>query len=236
MAHFSLPPSIDARVRAQAEIWRRQAQIPEKERESIASAPFITISRQFGCVAYVLAEALVERLSKMGFAEEFVIYDRKLLELISEKDDISSNLVNSLTNRARSEIEDWVVGVMSGAPSEMKTFRCLARTICAIASKGHAILIGRGGALLTRHLTSGVHIRLIADPEWRLENLKRYPERSKETNMKTLQQVDQERESFVKKYLGADINDPLHYHLVLNNALLPIRTQAETILQLIKNL
>lgn len=47
--------------------------------------------------------------------------------------------------------------------------------------------------------------------------------------------MDKEREQFVAKYLGSDVADPANYHLVLNNAMLPIYSQVELIRTLVLN-
>jgi cytidylate kinase len=112
-------------------------------------------------------------------------------------------------------------------------FHSLARTLCTIASLGQAILVGRGGFAITRKIPDGIHVRLIASIEWRIENLRGYPGRAHEANTRFVKQADRERESFVGKYLGVDPGDPGLYHLVLNNEMLTVDEQAELIAGLV---
>lgn len=234
MQFNSLPLHIETRIKAEIENWRRRASSGSKEEEEVID-PFITISRQYGCNAFALAEALASSLDDTNLFQPFTIYGKGILKMISEEEDIHSNLVRSLNRGTHNEIEDWLVSLFSGVPSEFATYKRMAKTICAIAARGHVILIGRGSAILTRHLPGGVHIRLVAPEEWRWENIKHHPGRYRELTGKSLEKMDKEREQFVAKYLGSDVADPANYHLVLNNAMLPIYSQVELIRTLVLN-
>ncbi len=228
MDHLDILPSFDARLRAQAEQWRRNRRGDRPRPETTPTMPFVTLSRQYGCPAWALAEELARRLNQRLGKDEYVIYDRKLLEWIAAHHAIEKDLVDSLSTRSRGELEDWVVSLIGGRPSEWSVFQGLAKAIRGLALHGRSILIGRGGALLTRDLPGGVHIRLIAPAAWRLEALAReWPERVENLNMDTLRRLDRERESFVRKYTGEDPNSPEHYDLTLNAARLSVDQQAD---------
>ncbi len=221
-------------IHAQIEIWRKEA-LTKKEERVEPVLPFLTISRQYGCRAYALAEAIATRLNENRANPEFVVYDKRILETISTEEKMSSHLIESLTRKTRNELEDILVGLFAGNPSEMKAFNHLSRVVCAIARKGHVIIIGRGGALITREMQGGIHIRMIASKAWRMENLKNFPERVSDANLEALDKNDEEREGFVKKYLGADISNPKHYHLIINNEKLSIASQANAVISLLDN-
>lgn len=228
MPRDSLPPKIISHIRAQAEAGRRQ-----HKKMRIPALPFVTISRQFGCHAYSMAEKLVEILNEKSAGREWVIYDRKLLEMISKQEDISEDLIANLNERLRSQIEDWWMQVISGVPSESFILKRLVSSICALASTGYVIIIGRGSCVITRELEGGIHVRTVAPLEWRIENLRRYPDRIKEASKKNLIKMDQEREQFIKKYFRLEINDPVHYHLVLNSEMLTIEEQVDAVAGLV---
>ena len=76
--HFTITPGIENRLRAWDEMARREP--PEKK----ISRPCITISREFGCQAYPLAEILHKRLNELAEGEEdWIVLDRLLLEKIA---------------------------------------------------------------------------------------------------------------------------------------------------------
>ncbi|MFH0882296.1 MAG: cytidylate kinase-like family protein [bacterium] len=233
MDRFDLLPSIDARIHVQAERWRRH-QFIDRPRTADAAMPFITISRQYGCPAWTFAEEIARRLNQRLGSDDYVIYDKKLLEWITANQAIETDLVDSLNEKRRGELEDWVVSLISGRPSEWSVFKGLAKAVRGLALHGRAILIGRGSAQLTRDLPGGLHIRLIAPPEWRLSALEReWPNRAENVTMDTLLRLDRDRESYVRKYTGVNPNDPEHYDITLNTARLSVDQQADAVERLL---
>ena len=84
MAKSTLPVSVENRLKAQSQILRRVAAQDEGTRQAARAAPFITISRQYGCMAHTLAESLAQRLDAEFPEWGFSIYDREMLEVMAE--------------------------------------------------------------------------------------------------------------------------------------------------------
>ena len=234
MAKTILPAGVESRLKAQREIWHRLALRDEGEKQAMKPAPFVTISRQYGCMAYALAERLAQRLNAEFPKWDFSIYDRETLEVMAEHETITADVMSSFSERTRGVVEDLVGELIAKRPPETRVFRHLARTLCSIAALGQAILVGRGGAAITRKIPTGIHVRLVAPIDWRVENMRNYPDRAAEASMAMVRRADRERESFVRKYLGVDINDPGLYHLILNNQLLTMEEKAEVIVKLVQ--
>ncbi len=235
MAVDHLPAAIERRLRVQIQILQRLATKDERDKQVVTIPPFVTISRQFGCQAFDLSKALSEML-KVEFPDyEYVVYDKKLLTILAEHDEILSEMVRALSKRTKTEIDDWVDSTFSRKPSELKVYRALARTQVILASAGACILIGRGSALTTRHLDSGIHVRLIAPLRWRINALMTVPDREDVANRETIERYDRDREGFVRKYQGIDITDISNYDLVFNNEKLNTDEQATILTELIKS-
>lgn len=232
MVKTLLPKGIEKRLKTQAETWERLSHRSDRLKEKTKPAPFITISRQFGCAAYVMAERLVEVLNDRFPGSDFTVYDQKILEITSADKRMSANLIESLSRHRRSMLEDWVEEIFADKPTEFQVFRHLTRTLCAIASLGQAIIVGRGGAVITRNISTGIHVRLFAPQAWRIENLRHNLDRASQANVETVTLADKEREEFVRRYLGTDISNPQLYHLLLNNQLLSTEEQVEAIARL----
>jgi hypothetical protein len=225
---FNILPSIDIRLSAQAEKWRRK--LWQNKPHTPSTLPFITLSRQYGCPAYALAEELMSRLNSRLGEECWAIYDRKLIEWISSNLSVERELIHSLNERSRSELEDWVVSLISGRTSQWGVFQRLAKAVRSLALGGRSILIGRGSGMITHDLPGGLHLRLAAPVEWRLEVLrKEWPERAENLTVDSLTRMDSEREAFVKKYLRVDPREATHYDLVINSARLSVTQQADAI-------
>lgn len=227
-----LTTGAETRLRAQQEILRNLTKDYEEEKRAIKTVPFVTLSRQYGCMAYELAESLANRLNMEKPEWHFTVYDRDITTQLAEQEMIETDVINRLSERKRGAIEDWADSMIGGKPPEIQVFYRLARMLCSIASLGHAILIGRGGSAITRKIPGGIHIRLIAPVDWRIENLKKDPERASEANRAFIKQADLERENFVRKYLGIDANDPELYHLIINTQKLTMDDQVDMIVRL----
>ena len=223
-----IKPVMVSHVRAQSLSKR-----PVQEKR-VQTLPFITISRQFGCVAYELAERLAARLNADKPIKPWEVYDRKLLEELTVRESITPDRVREMAKRTRSVLDDIFMESIAGAPAEIDVFKRLMRTMLDIAADGHAVIVGRGAGIATKHLPGGVHVRLIAPLEWRLENLKKSPDRRQEATMRNLKRIDLEREKFIRQYLNAYINDPLQYQIVLNCERLTMEEQLESVVALVR--
>ena len=235
MQKFTIPLSEKnrARIMAQAETWHkrrldRSAPPPQASR-------FITISRQFGCGVYPIAEAIAEKLSAAGKKPSpWAVYDKSLMQKISEDHNLSADLVEALNEKRRSEFEDSLLGLLKGFTPEIKVYRSLVSTVRTIALHGNAILVGRGGAILTRDLPGGVHIRVISPREMRVKFAAERMNIPEGEAAGFISRMDEERESFVRKYLNTDVADPLHYHAIFNLAKASEREIVEAVTAMVK--
>lgn len=233
MARPHLPANVQRRLKAQQELLDRFAAytLPPDE----VPGPFITLSRQYGCRAFDLAERLADRLNLTVPGWRYTVIDPKAIGDPEIGLRLGETIVNGLSERTRGLVEDWIGQLLARRPAEARVFGHLARTLCTIAARGQVIIIGRGGAAITRKVPNGVHLRIVAPLAWRVENLSRLPERPEEASTTFVRQADRERESFVRKYLGLDVNDPDLYDLILNASRLSVDEQVAVIAGLISS-
>lgn len=205
----------NAQIAAQIEIWRKRATESEPEK----APPFITFSRQFGCGAFPLAETIaLEMMSRNSEELPWAVYDQALVKKIADDHKLSEGIVNSLGKKLRTEIEESVLGLLKHFTPELKIYRSLVATIRTLAVHGRVIIVGRGGAILTRDMPGGLHVRLIAPYDWRVEQTAKRMKSSIDKAKDHVSTMDAEREAYIKKYLGVNVDDPVNYHLLFNNA------------------
>jgi cytidylate kinase len=100
----------------------------------------------------------------------------------------------------------------------------------SLALRGHAVILGRGGGILTHDLPSGLHVRLIASKSVRLARKQEQAEQQGKTLLEAdLDRIDAARAAYVRSYWGADPSDPHNYDLVLNTHCLGIEACAKLI-------
>jgi cytidylate kinase len=181
----------------------------------------VTISRQAGCGALVVAEKLARYLQERSpkNTHPWAIFDRNLMEKVLEDHDLPARLSQFLPEDRVSFLEDIMADLLQTYPPSQTVIRQTAETILKLASVGNVILIGRGGNVITSRLPNMFHVRLVAPLEERIEHSHKSYGMTKTEARKFCLREDLGRERYLKKYFRADINDPLLYHLIINTGL-----------------
>ena len=105
----------------------------------------------------------------------------------------------------------------------------LYAVIYDLARHGSAVLLGRGGNMLFRSIPHALHVRVIASPEKRINNLIQNGYKREEAVM-AMAKSDHERESFIKFAFHRDWDNPALYDIVLNMDRLSVAVAARMIL------
>ena len=198
----------------------------------------VTISRQAGCGALAVAEKLAHYLHEHSprNARPWTVFDRNLMERVLEDHDLPPRLAQFLPEDRVSYLEDIMADLLQTYPSSQTVVRHATETILKLASLGNAILIGRGGNVITSRLPNMLHVRLIAPLEERIVYASETYSMTKIEARKFCLTKDFARERYLKKYFHADINDSLLYHLVINTGLVGCDESAKLIGDVVLNL
>jgi len=196
----------------------------EKEERGIR---FVTISREYGCAGFrigdALATALNSRLEDTEPQTPWAVYDRKLVDMICEDHKLNRTLVETLDKQRKHLFSDWITGIFTGEPSSIKVFKKCAATIFSLASHGRVILVGRASSLITEKLTGGMHVRIVAPLDWRVEQVAVFEKIDSPAQARRhVEKMDAEREKFARDFLGRSVSEPDIYHMVLNQHILGI--------------
>ena len=193
-------------------------------------APYVTISRESGAGGREVGEALVRLLSEARPDVPWRFFDRELVDEIIRDHNLSEKLRSSLEEEQISRLDDWVSSVIERKPPQVVLAEKTARTVRSLALRGHAVIVGRGGGILTHDLPHGLHVRLIAPKPVRLARKQEQArQQGKELGEVDLDRSDAARAAYVRSYWGADQTDPHNYDLVLNTHCLGIAACAELI-------
>jgi cytidylate kinase len=180
----------------------------------------VTISRQAGCGAILVAERLAHYLQQHLPAEEakWTVFDRELMEKVLADHNLPKYLTKFLPEDRASQIEDTLADIFGVHPPTQKVVQQTAETILQLAELGGAILIGRAGNIVTAKLPNVLHVRLVAPLEDRIERLCRDEQKTPAEARRFCLEEEQARTRYVKTYFNADINNALLYHLVINTS------------------
>jgi hypothetical protein len=220
-----LIPNIDRRLSSWMSIQNRLKNEPQGEYK-----PTITLSRKFGSEAFPLAETLKDLLEKKTGAL-WTIFDKALIEKVSQETTLSEHLLTSF-NIASKALEALAT-MIPGVSSYSDAYKILARYVIHIALDGNAIIVGRGGAILTQHLPNCYHFRLEAPLEYRIQSIQKRLECSYEESKKLVGEREKSSERFIEGLLNHSMTDPLLYHAVFNSSKSSLVTIAKSILTLV---
>ncbi|MGH8597145.1 MAG: AAA family ATPase, partial [Gammaproteobacteria bacterium] len=166
LSHGWAGADLEAHIAAHVRAWEAAKSAGKLAPETF---PFITVSREFGCEALPLAQKLVELLNERCRPSiPWVAYDRELLDKVAKELHLHRDIVESLDGHRRDEMSELFDTILNKKVDDAVVFRKLSEVIRSIAIHGHAVIVGRGSALATQDLKTGMHVRLVAPHGWRV--------------------------------------------------------------------
>jgi cytidylate kinase len=180
--------------------------------------PTITISRQTGSGARAVAAELATYLQIHDTRAPcgWTVFDKNLVQKILEDHHLPSRLAQYMPERKISEIDDAVGEILGLHPSAWTLLHHTTDTILRLAKMGNVILVGRGSTIITAKLKNAFHVRLIGSLPKRADQTAEYYQISLKEALAFVEKEDKERERYLRKNFGRDIEDPLLYHLTIN--------------------
>lgn len=181
--------------------------------------PFITISRQTGAGGHSVASAILEEMHRRSgdpLYQGWQLFDQQLCRYVAQDPKLNRSIDELLTVEHRSWMEDFVAETILGEPGQDIILHRVFRIISMLCEVGKVVVLGRGGAILTRRNPRGIHLRLVAPVPVRVRRmveLEKLPEKEAQRRMRDL---DRSRAAMVTSCFDRDINDPLLYDAVLN--------------------
>jgi hypothetical protein len=210
-----LIPSVDLRIGSLEEYNRRQKEKAAQQHTKPKPRPCITISREFGCEGYLVAERLRE-LMMQSSGDEWVMIDKAVLEEVARRHNISEEILQTLGENNRI-LNDVLATFSPRWKSEQEYFRLLSRHILALAEQGNVIIVELGGAIITRHIEHSCHIRLYGSETFKTATLVRRLHIETAAAEKLMHRQQKARDHFNTVFLDQSGHDPTLYDLLFNN-------------------
>lgn len=208
--HNVWTPQMDAKLQA----WHKLQQVADQARP----APCFTLTREFGCQAYPLAEALIKRLNARTPGQPWVVVGRQVIDEVAELSGFSVDQIEKSQNIPASMKAIFSLFLDSSSAEETEVFAHMRRVIRGFAKRGNCVLVGRGATHVTQDLSNCIHLRLVAPLKFRVDNISRKYNMNETEARAHIDRLQAQRENFVERFVNEKPNDPALYHLVLNNA------------------
>ncbi len=203
----------------------------DKPSQNKLQFPCINISRQTGTRADIIGHKVVDILNRYSYDDrpEWTYFDKNLIEKVIEDHNLPAILAKFMDEDKVHNLKNMVNEIL-GNPSGWTFVRQMSETILQIAKLGKAVIIGRGGNVVTSKLPNVFSVRLVAPIEKRARQAQEaYELHSYHDALEFVKKEDASRRDYLKTYFLKDIEDPLLYHLVLNTAVLGYDETADLI-------
>ena len=186
----------------------------------------ITINRELGSGGRTIGEKLSKKLN-------VPFYDKALIQQLKEQYHLTVEQIELLKGqkhnwwadckRSMMMMPNYVGPSYIGTPVNMpdflitdEIFQTETEILKGIAEDGSCIIAGRSGFHIFRDHPNHLSILIQASMQHRIERLVRKREITYEQAREIIEQVDEARENYVKKYTGSSRYDTRNYDLVIN--------------------
>ncbi|MBT1070629.1 AAA family ATPase [Pelotalea chapellei] len=214
MTEKRLIPAVETRIGTLME-YSRQIQMRAERKIRSNPNPTITISREFGCEAYPVAEQLRAQMEKKT-GEPWLLVDRALFDEIARNHNLSEQVMQGLGEKSR--FLDEILATFSPQwKTEKDYFRVLCRHIISLAQQGNVIVVGRGSAFITQSLRNCYHFRLFASSRFKIRSIEHRLGISAEEAEKLIALKQSQRDRFIRDFLDRDEHDLTVYNVIFNN-------------------
>ena len=197
---------------------------------------FFTISRQAGAFGRTFAGQLADRLNELDPGElPWTVWDNELVERVAQEHQLPIARIASLEDDRPTWLEAAIGGLTSvDWPDELSVFHRVAETIRALAAVGRVIIVGRGGVFVTRDMPGGVHLRLVAPEEFRIEKTASAMGITKDAAAAAVREKDANRALFYRRHWPSRPLVPEAFSATFNTAAVPTDLLVECVLPLLR--
>ena len=207
---------IDELVERQVKRWMLDQESRRAQPRVVAepARPVITISREEGSNGTALGHLVADKLG-------FQLWDQELIRGVARHSGASEALLALVDERARGAIEELLAGVLMGdAGTEGGYLESLLSVIHAVASRGAAVVVGRGAQFVLAP-GAALRVRVVGPIEARAHELAVAGNLSEREARGAVERIDRERLGFIRHHFHCNGADPSAYDLVVNAVSIP---------------
>ena len=169
----------------------------------VFDGPVITISRQTGCDARLVAENVVANLNGKCGTNKWKWLDKDIIYAIAKELDTADTqrIENFYKGIESSDISEMIRAFSGGFISDMRVKKAIKDVVLSMCKAGYIVLVGRGGVSIARELKDALHIRLMAPFYWRVENVMKKKNMNIETAEEYVVDTDEKRHNLITTFL-----------------------------------
>jgi cytidylate kinase len=198
----------------------------------------ITISREAGCSANVIADDLADELNFMlnqaGRDQDWRVVNKEVIEHAARDLELHPDKIKHVFKGQKKSLLDDMIFSMSTKyyKSDWKIRKSITGVINSFVKQGHVIIVGRAGVAIAQEHKKALHVKLQAPPAWRAEVISKKHEISIREAEKYISDLDKSRNKLLTDFKCG--GDSCMFDLMLNCEKMSIGQVVEVILQAAK--
>jgi cytidylate kinase len=122
-----------------------------------------------------------------------------------------------LAESYQSEFKEFIDSLFVGRPQQYLLHKKTFHVVRILALLGKVIIVGRGGAMVTRDIPGGINVRLVAPEVTRVRWMMHKLSLDKDAALKLVRKQDADRRRLASTFFRKDADDPLNYDVVWNS-------------------
>lgn len=208
--------------------WHDDIPMPKTE------GPVITISQAAGARGNLIAGEIIRQLRSnivIPKRHAWTLFNQSLVRRVVEEHRLPKSTIGFFPEDRTGHLADFLGEALGLHPGVYNSVAKTAETILRLAQTGNAVIVGRGGNFITCNIALSLHVRLVGTPEIRIRNFARIYKLTPSEAAREVARRDRGRKNYIVENFREDINDPLHYDLILNTDHLPDADAARIIIQ-----
>jgi len=183
--------------------------------------PVITMAREYGCPAKIVARQLTEELSRKmqvkGMEGPWRYSTKEIMAESARALQLDPAKIRYVFQYEQKGMMDEILSAQFTKyyKSDRKIRSTIAQVIRNIACEGNVVIVGRGGVPIVHDIPRSLHIMLEAPLEWRsLRISEKYTMKQEEARKECID-IDKKRQQF-REYFQGKNTDYTRYDVTLN--------------------
>ncbi len=202
----------------------------QKTAYKTAVGPFVTVSRQFGCCGYELADLLTKKINESNPSNPWSVYSKQILVKLAEQSGFSLEAIEKARTEKTGFLQEILKNVrINATPDTFQVRSQIAIMVRDICTRGSVIVVGQGGAAATSDMENGLSVRIEAPEEWRVLRICRRDNVNKEQAIEQINEVERTRQYLRQTYAQINPRVPA-FNLTIDNSVFTSEQIAEQVL------
>jgi cytidylate kinase len=191
-----------------------EKRLSAKQQTEVSKSSFITISRQTGCNGNSIAVKLTKELSSKN---KWKYINKEILSESAKQLDLSESQLIHLFKSEKLTHANEIIAALSHRyyKNDNKIKKTITEVVTDFAIEGNVVIVGRAAVGITSKLQRGLHIRITAPVDWRINALKKRKGFEDVDVVKFIQEHDIKKENLIQRFCNMKLED-VPFDLTIN--------------------